>query len=473
MKRLTPFIPMFSIFTLALLVRIVYNVTVARNYTPIFDAAVYNNLAEELLKWHCYCLFNKHQPTTFRSPLWPFILAAIYALTGEHNLYPRLFYCVLGSGTCVLIYLLTRTLFQRRIALVTGIVAALYPGLFIWDGWLYSESLFTFCLTALLYACVRLQQSIQWGLSVGQPNQISWRWPISGGLFLGLALLTRPTGTILVGMLGLWAALLIFTKALPWQPVLKSVLAMIVLAMAINLPWMYRNYTVTHSITPISTIGTTLRGAYNDIELHGDQPHGMWYGPAAAINPDFQPYTIADEHQDTAAALAWIHNHLNVMPKLLLLHVLHLWTPTMRSFGLPQEEHPHLLGSRLVKALIPLTTLPLFIGAVLGLLVTWPSKRHQLLMSYLVITLTTLQCMVFYGSPRFRAPIEPLIVLLAGGALWWLLENEAGTFRHWWTNKRRLQPTPEASATEKVDEPWPQKEIFRQIGESCDTSQLH
>ncbi|MGH2510231.1 MAG: glycosyltransferase family 39 protein, partial [Ktedonobacteraceae bacterium] len=137
MKRLKAYIPELSVFCLALLVRIVYNLVVGKNYAPSFDAAIYNNLAEELLKWHCYCLFNVHQPTTFRSPLWPFILAAIYSVAGEHNLYPRLFYCLLGSGTCVFIYLLAKDLFGKRVALITGIIAALYPGLFIWDGWLY------------------------------------------------------------------------------------------------------------------------------------------------------------------------------------------------------------------------------------------------------------------------------------------------------------------------------------------------
>ena len=38
-------------------------------------------------------------------------------------------------------------------------------------------------------------------------------------------------------------------------------------------------------------------------------------------------------------------------------------------------------------------------------------------------------CIVLYGSARFRAPIEPLLVLLTGGAIWWLTANEPGTLR--------------------------------------------
>ena len=122
MKHLKAYMPALSVFSLALLVRVVYNLTLGRDYIPGYDAAIYNNLAQELVKWHCYCLFNSHQPTTFRSPLWPFIMAGIYSVLGEHNLYPRLFYCVLGSGTCVLVYLLARDLFSKRIALITGLI---------------------------------------------------------------------------------------------------------------------------------------------------------------------------------------------------------------------------------------------------------------------------------------------------------------------------------------------------------------
>ena len=245
LKQLKAYTPAFSLFSLALLVRIVYNLTIARNYMPSYDAAIYNNLAQGLLKWHCYCIFNKPVPTTFRSPLWPFIIAGIYAVLGEHNLYPRLFYCVLGSGTSVLVYLLAKDLFGKRIALTSGLIAALYPGMFIWDGWLYSESLFTFCLTALVYAFARIQSSIQVGMNQGKKSQVSWPWLVVGGILLGLTLLARPSGLVFIGILCLWAVLLIFAKTLPWQAVAKSVLVVVVIATAINIPWMYHNYTVT------------------------------------------------------------------------------------------------------------------------------------------------------------------------------------------------------------------------------------
>jgi len=37
--------------------------------------------------------------------------------------------------------------------------------------------------------------------------------------------------------------------------------------------------------------------------------------------------------------------------------------------------------------------------------------------------MTIAQCIIFYGSARFRAPIEPMLILLAAGAIWWFLNR--------------------------------------------------
>ena len=150
MKRLQPYLPAMGIFCLALLVRIVYNLTVARNYVAGYDSQAYEKIAVHMLQEHCFCL-DPHSPTAGRAPVWPGVIAIIYALSGPRNFFVRLFLCFIGSGTCALVYLWAKGIFSKRIALVAGIIAALYPGLFIYDGWLYSESLYTFLLLAFSY----------------------------------------------------------------------------------------------------------------------------------------------------------------------------------------------------------------------------------------------------------------------------------------------------------------------------------
>ncbi|HWZ18782.1 MAG TPA: hypothetical protein VNW73_08290 [Ktedonobacteraceae bacterium] len=38
----------------------------------------------------------------------------------------------------------------------------------------------------------------------------------------------------------------------------------------------------------------------------------------------------------------------------------------------------------------------------------------------LLITLTIAQNIIYYGILRFRAPIEPMLILLDAGFIWWL-----------------------------------------------------
>jgi hypothetical protein len=55
MKNVRTYLPIISIFGLAVLIRIGYNLTVARHYIPEFDAELYNNLAKHLVTDHCFC----------------------------------------------------------------------------------------------------------------------------------------------------------------------------------------------------------------------------------------------------------------------------------------------------------------------------------------------------------------------------------------------------------------------------------
>ncbi len=157
---------------------------------------------------------------------------------------------------------------------------------------------------------------------------------------------------------------------------------------------------------------------------------GMWLPPVGTLNPDFKHYTIADEKMDTARAFTWMRTHVSEMPEMLGLHLLNMWTPYSYAHGLPFEEFPRQPSAQIMLYLIPITSIPIFLLTLAGLFATWKRHKKRLLISYLVIAIPILQNIAFYGSPRYRAPIEPLLVLLAGGMLWWLLSAEPGTFRH-------------------------------------------
>ncbi|HJT58275.1 MAG TPA: glycosyltransferase family 39 protein [Ktedonobacteraceae bacterium] len=433
MNRVKAWLPAAAIFCLALLVRVIYNNTVAHNYYPLHDSLFYQTIGLNLLREHCFCL-ESHISTVYRAPLWPFIIAGISVIFGPSDYFARIFLSIIGSGTSVLIYLFARDLFGGRIGIVAGIIAAIYPELYIYDGWLYTESLYIFLLFALCYTLYRLQRA---------PQEKRGLW-ILAGILLGLLSLTRPNGLIVIGIVIVWAFIMVWIKILSWRPTVKGMMITTVIALALIAPWTVRNYIDTHTFIPVATgDGTVLLGAYNDEALSKPGYLGSWINPLQS-RPDVTkpfplftctpPCEVAREAAYKQAAIQWIESHTSVLPRLLALHFLNMWQPATIEADLPVERFPNQRSSQIVLAMMRTFPIAIFILAALGLAVTFRRWR-ELLFLYFIILLTIAECLIYYGSSRFRAPIEPILILLASGGIWWLTSQEKGTLR--WMIKRR------------------------------------
>src|SRR5258708_13229498 len=99
MKRAKPLLPAIGIFCLALLVRVIYNNTVAHNYFPLHDSLFYQTIGLNIVKEHCFCL-HPYISTVYRPPLWPFIIRAISLVFLPGAYYAPLFFSLPASGTC-------------------------------------------------------------------------------------------------------------------------------------------------------------------------------------------------------------------------------------------------------------------------------------------------------------------------------------------------------------------------------------
>ncbi|GCE28870.1 hypothetical protein KDA_43540 [Dictyobacter alpinus] len=412
-----------GVFVLAVVVRLAYNLVNAHGYVATYDAGIYEHIARNLIDNHCYCVHGQFASVS-RAPLWPWIIAALYVVGGKDPLLPRLFYCALGAGTCLLIYYFARDLFGRRIAAVCGCLAALYTGLFLYDGWLYTESLYTFCLLGFTYALFRVQYVKNFSQTVERHEQVDMlkrvlhmRWLMAAGCFLAAAILTRPNGSGLFAVLGLWMLLLPILKLQSWRVSLRRTVLIALLAFLLVIPWTYRNYLVTQQLVLVATgMGEVLDGAYNDKVLIGDpNQRGFWTPPDDSRIHDEINYTLADDKQQTARALDWMWTHLAELPTIFCLHFINMWKPYTYSHGLPLEQFPARLSSKILLILIPIQTWPTYLLAAVGLFLTWRRYKKPLLMLYLVLGFTILQNVIFYSTMRFRFPIEPLLIICAGG----------------------------------------------------------
>jgi 4-amino-4-deoxy-L-arabinose transferase-like glycosyltransferase len=424
MRRYRSLLPVAAIFCLALLVRVVYNATVGHGYQPLYDAGYYNAIALNLIHEHCYCLVSQHSTLT-RAPLWPWLIAIIYTVTGTDNSHARLFLCFVGSGTCAIIYLWTRDIFSQRIGVITGIVAAFYPGLFIYDGWLYTESLYTFLLLVFGYGLYRLQCTAR------------LRWAVLSGLALAGAALTRPNGLLYLGMLVVWAIFVLCAKVLRWKTVVGGVLIVAFLTAVLIAPWTVRNYTVGRTFVPVAVgSGSVLLGAYNNQAL-ADRKYGipgMWIPPAIISPPvnydGHKPCCTYDlDGYQEAYVEHWISKHPAETAELAGLHFINMWRPYTPEAGLPVKQFPDRISSKIVWEAMITTPVLVIVLAFFGLLVTWRRRWRHLLIPALLVIMDAAQCIVFYGSSRFRAPIEPVLLLMLGGAIWWLGQRIPWTAR--------------------------------------------
>ena len=431
MKRIKPILPAIGIFCLALIIRIIYNNTVAYHYYPLHDSAFYQGIAFHILNEHCFCL-EAYVPTVDRAPLWPFIIAGLSVIFGPSDYFARIFLSLVGSGTCVLVYFFARDLFSWRIGVVAGVFAAIYPELYIYDGWLYTESLYIFLLFAICYALYRLQLT---------PER-NWQIWIICGVLLGLLSLTRPNGIIVIGIFIIWSFIMVWQKFLSVRVTIRGVLLSTLIAIVLIAPWTARNYLVSHSFIPVATgDGTVLLGAYNNEVLikstYPGGPKGTWINPNVS-RPDvvrpFPLYTcapsceVAREAAFKDAAIQWIQANIKVMPYLLKLHFINMWQPNTYKADLPTVRFAQQPSTQFVVHMIKTWPIYLFILATLGLVVTlW--RWRELLFIYFMIILTVAQNIVYYGSARLRAPIEPMLILLAAGFIWWVTHKEKGTLR--------------------------------------------
>ena len=436
LKRWQTYIPAIGIFCLALLVRVIYNLTVARYYTPLHDSLFYYTIGQHLLNEHCFCL-QPYLPTVYRAPLWPFIIAGIVSVLGQHDFLPRYFLCLVGSGTCTLVYLFAKDLFGWRIGLLAGAAAAVYPELYIYDGWLYTESLYIFLLLAFCYAVYQLQRN---------PKPSRWIWC---GVLLGLSALTRPNGLVVLGLFMLWALIMGWRKILTWRVVTRSIVFVMLIMVAMITPWTIRNYNVSRALVPVATgDGTVLLGAYNSLSVVAPSyPGGFvgsWINPlisSPSIANKFPKYCaapceVAREAYFEQAALQWIEKNVRIMPHMLKLHLINMWRPDTYESDLPVDRFTNQRSTQLVLSMMQTFPIVVFILAALGLVVTLRSRWRELLLIYFVILLTIAENIFFYGIPRFRAPIEPMLILLGAGAIWWMTHKEHGTLR-WMLNGLR------------------------------------
>jgi len=383
------------LFAGALLVRILFNTQVVEMHEAgleLFpDGKDYDALGVSLAQGTGYAIHGT--PNTFRPPGYPFFLAALYTVFGHSYAAVKVIQSVLGALTCLMILAIGQRLFTYRVGMIAAAIAAVYPFLILYTGFLLSESLFVFLSTVFLYVLVRVREH-----SAG-------KWVALGGLILGVMNLVRPVTLLFPVFLFFWAWIEFGTK----KRAAVTACMMTIWMMIPIVPWMARNYTVTHSYMLIDDhhwLGLYIGN--NRTILRDPGAIGGWLEPVRVEG--FQPTFTADDYR--SASLAFLREYLLHEPwelvRLEFYKLVRFWSVFPTSARTTYRD-------AIVSVCSYGLLLPLF---AIGVVLSWrgPHKPWVLIVWILNFCLVTL---ITFGSTRFRAPVEPALILFGAFTLDW------------------------------------------------------
>lgn len=176
----------------------------------------------------------------FRAPLYPHMIALLYQVFGVNLLIPRLFQCVIGAINCVLTAKVGAFLFKKKVGIIAGIIASLYPLFIYFDSELLIPTILIFLILIAFY--LMLRQSATSG------SRLGW---FSIGIVFGLAVITRPNTLLFLVVLPFW---LYRNLKKQIKPALMYGILGVVLMIA---PITIRNYVVSKEFVLIAWQGGT------------------------------------------------------------------------------------------------------------------------------------------------------------------------------------------------------------------------
>lgn len=200
------------------------------------DAKVYHLLAVEIATRSFW-----GSEVFFRAPLFPYVLGLVYKIFGVGGIAIQILHSALGIGTTLLTYLIAEFHFDRRIARIAGICAAVYPTLYFFELTLMPTALEVFTFTAAIYCFSRYERSRS-TLSL-----------MLAGFALALAALARPTILSFLIVLPLWFWLV--DKGQRWKNVVTKMAWVILPMIIVILPVTIRNYMIESDLVLISSQG--------------------------------------------------------------------------------------------------------------------------------------------------------------------------------------------------------------------------
>ncbi len=405
------------------------------SYRAVNDAGTYNRLAGEIARTGDYDVGNgprtgaggSHGPTAYFPPGFPYFLAAVDLITGHQGhkqaIGPeRIAQTVLGTVAVGLIGLVGVELFGGMTALVAMVLAAVYPVFIELSGTLVAENLLIVLELAAVWTILRAGRSAH-----------PYPWIAATGALLGLASVTHENA--ILWLLPLAFASWCLARRGPRRPnrtparvgaVAAPTILILFMVVAIA-PWTVRNAIVMHHFIPISDeAGITLEGTYNADSAHFKPVPYKWHY-FARIPEDAAVQRTASRYSEVQLGdklQAMALNYIDAHPSAPLSAGFH---NTLRMFELEGSYAWH--ASALAIGLHPGTArigvVAFWLLCLLAMVGMFTRRVREAPLWLWTLPLLYALSIVFVNveTPRFREPIDPFLILLAGCAVSAALER--------------------------------------------------
>ena len=372
--------------------RLAYVLLAGKSELTWGDEVTYDLLARNLVAGYGYC-FVPGQPSLLRAPLYPVLLAGLYAMFGHHYAVVLGVQVLVGGLSALMLVVLGRRLFGDLTApVIAGCFFACHPLLIFATNLLYSETVYLFLLLLFTCSCLKIAEKS------GRKG-----WAIISGLLLGVSVLIKPNLLLfpLPLFLWLWFALRSFRRALLLGGLVAATM------IAIVFPWMLRNYQISGALVPVSAnFGLNL--------WQGNHPEadGAAY-PLGQVDP-LDEYGYSEVERDQVYR-QWGIQQIQSDP----VRILTLIPRKIAKFFAPLETSNRGRFPMSIGFLVDFIWL-VFLGLAAWGGVRVAGRVREWGIVYLLILYPVALAAAFYGGTRYGMVTYPYLFLLAADPLVWM-----------------------------------------------------
>jgi 4-amino-4-deoxy-L-arabinose transferase-like glycosyltransferase len=413
--------PLAAIVVLGAVVRIVFALTQQQHVPLGGDAYVYTAGAKALASgrgWIDPYGGFRTIPTASHPPLymvWLWIPAFFADGHFVSQLANMLWSCIPGTATVLLCGLAGREIAGRTTGLVAAALAAVYPGLWVYDGLLLSETTAVFAAAGVILFAYRYR------------NRPSLARAVWLGAWCGLATLARSELALTFVLVLL--PLLVLTKDREWKVRVSWLVVAGVVGWLVVSPWLVFNAGRFHQTVFLSTsAGRTMAAANCPATYKGPL---LGFKSYACLNDATKPYAgrrYDDSDRDKLLrgdSFQFMKDHWGQLPQVFAARVGRILDVYQPRQEIRLNGYYHVQG-RVATELQFWLFYPVAVLAVVGAFVL--RRRRTLLFPLLAFPVMTLiSVLSTFAQWRYRAASEPALVLLAAVAITYLYERFART----------------------------------------------